>query len=276
MEVSDPAAAAAAAAAHAAAAARLAVYAAALDAGPAVRRGEGWFAVVTGVASNDLNGVVAGSPDVLTDGVLHDVLRWISDAGVPASLLVPDPGARLTSVLLDHGAEPERTGWWSTGPVTPATPPEPLHRDEAPALVHAVTTTTGLDTWLDVADRCGWIDDDADRRARADLYRAVGLDHPRLRHWVAVTADDGPVGMASSFLDRDVVDLCNLGVVESAQRRGIGTALARLRLDHGATAGATHAVSALSPDGWELYRGLGFRTVPVVADTWFYLPTATT
>ena len=28
-----------------------------------------------------------------------------------------------------------------------------------------------------------------------------------------------------------------------------------------------------SPEGWRLQKTLGFRSVPVVADTWFYLPT---
>jgi hypothetical protein len=31
-------------------------------------------------------------------------------------------------------------------------------------------------------------------------------------------------------------------------------------------------VSALSPDGWQLYRSLGFVSVPVESDRWFYLP----
>jgi ribosomal protein S18 acetylase RimI-like enzyme len=253
-------------AAHRCAAARLELYAAALD-GSSVRRGEGWAAVVTGVQSNDLNGIVTASSKVLPGAQLDDVWRWMADAAVPASLLTPEPDAGFTARLTGRGAEPERTGWWATGPLRVETSPSAV-----PVVVRSVANTADLGAWLDVAELCGWVDDGADRAARADLYLAVGLDHPRLRHWVAWSAAGEPVGMASSFLDGDVVDLCNLAVVESAQRQGIGTALTLRRLRHGVEAGAVQAVSALSPDGWALYRGLGFRSVPVVPDTWFYLP----
>ncbi|HEY5847582.1 MAG TPA: hypothetical protein VIT42_12410 [Microlunatus sp.] len=41
---------------------------------------------------------------------------------------------------------------------------------------------------------------------------------------------------------------------------------------HAVSRDATVVVSALSPDGWELQRTLGFRSVPVVSDTCFDLP----
>lgn len=253
-------------AAHRCAAARLGLYAGALGCS-SVRRGEGWSAVVTGVQSNDMNGVVTTCSNVLPDAQLDDVLRWIADAEVPASFLTPEPDVGLTARLTGRGAESERTGWWTTGPVRVE-----VSASVVPVDVRPVASPADLDAWLDVAELCGWIEDGGDRSARAKLYLAVGLDHPRLRHWVAWTTGGEPVGMASSFLDGDVVDLCNLAVVEPAQRQGIGTALTARRLRHAAETGAVQAVSALSPDGWQLYRGRGFRSVPVVPDTWFYLP----
>jgi GNAT superfamily N-acetyltransferase len=62
-------------------------------------------------------------------------------------------------------------------------------------------------------------------------------------------------------------------VAESHRRRGIGRALVAARLADAAIRGATRVVSAPSPEGWLLQQTLGFRRVPVVADTWFYLPT---
>jgi GNAT superfamily N-acetyltransferase len=129
-----------------------------------------------------------------------------------------------------------------------------------------------LEKWLDVAAECGWIEDDSDRQARHRLYLALGLDDRALTHWLALERGQ-PVGFASSFLDANVIDLCNLGVAESHRRRGIGRALVTARLADAARRGATTVVSAPSPEGWRLQQTLGFRRVPVVADTWFYLPT---
>jgi GNAT superfamily N-acetyltransferase len=129
-----------------------------------------------------------------------------------------------------------------------------------------------FEKWLNVAAECGWVEDDSDREARHRLYRALGLDGGALTHWLALDHDQ-PVGFASSFLDANVIDLCNLGVAESHRRRGIGRALVTARLADAVQRGATRVVSAPSPEGWLLQRTLGFRRVPVVPDTWFYLPT---
>jgi GNAT superfamily N-acetyltransferase len=78
--------------------------------------------------------------------------------------------------------------------------------------------------------------------------------------------------MASAFLDGDVVDLCNLAVLEGDRRRGVGTALIDVRLGEAAARGATRAVSAVTPEGWTVYQRRGFRSVPVLRDVCFYLP----
>jgi ribosomal protein S18 acetylase RimI-like enzyme len=122
-----------------------------------------------------------------------------------------------------------------------------------------------------VARACGWSDNKRDEDARSRLYRAVGLDDSELAHWVAYDGDR-PVGMASSWLQGSVVDLCNLAVMESYRRQGIGRELALVRIRAAHEAGATSIVAALSLDGWELYRTLGFESVPVIPNRWFYLP----
>ena len=70
-----------------------------------------------------------------------------------------------------------------------------------------------------------------------------------------------PVAFASSYVDADVIDLCNLGVAESHRRRGIGRALVAARLADAAQRGATTVVSTPSPEGWRLQQALGFRSV---------------
>jgi ribosomal protein S18 acetylase RimI-like enzyme len=77
---------------------------------------------------------------------------------------------------------------------------------------------------------------------------------------------DQPVGFASSYLDVNVIDLCNLGVAESYRRRGIGRDLIAARLADAASCGATTVASAPSREGWRIQQALGFRRVPVIAD----------
>ena len=252
-------------AAQHAAEARLAAYAAAP--GTAVRRGRDWFAVRTDVDSNDMNGVVSEVQAEISADLADDLVGWFRAGAVSASWLTTRPDPQLTRTLLSAGARADRSGHWSGRSMpTPARPPD------AGVEVVRVVSDHHLEEWLDVAAECGWIEDDSDRQARRRLYLALGLDGAALTHWLALDRDQ-PVGFASSFLDAKVIDRCDLGVAESHRRRGIGRALVAARLADAAPRGATTVVSAPSPEGWWLQQTLGFRSVPVVADTWFYLPT---
>lgn len=248
--------------AHDAARARLSALAAVT--GVQVRRGEHWLAVCTGADSNDLNGVVSGAEVEITADLVTDLSVFFSAAGVPASWLTEHADPRWTWALEAAGAHPERTGHWS-GRAIGSTLPLAPHVGVA-----RVTSADDLERWLDVAASCEWVESVDDREARRRLYTGIGFDDTQLSHWLATVGDE-PVGFASSFIDGDVVDLCNLGVTEAWRRRGIGTALVAARLEHAADRGCRLAVSAPSPDGWQLQRRLGFHTVPVIADTCFYL-----
>jgi GNAT superfamily N-acetyltransferase len=250
-------------AAHHAAIRRLLHYASAPDC--ELRRGDGWVAVRTGAHSNDLNGVVSEPGAPISPATAADVIRWFGRT--PASWYVARPDSRLTDLLVAAGARPERLGRSSGGSLS-----DVVAEDGPGVGVLRVAEPGQLDTWLDLAAACGWLDDPDDRATRRGLYAAVGLDGPGpLRHWLSVV-DDEPVGFATSFLVDGTVDLCNLGVLPSWRRRGVGRALVLARLRDAARWGATRLVSAPSPDGWQLQRTLGFRNVPVVADTCFYLP----
>lgn len=251
-------------AAQHAAEARLAAFAAAPDV--AVRSGRGWFAVRTGVDSNDMNAVVSTRQAKISQQLVEDLIAWFRAAGASASWLTSRPYPQLTQTLLAAGARPERNGHWSGRGM-----PTEVRQPDAGVDVVRVVSEHDLNLWLDVAAGCGWIEADRDRHARRRLYLAIGLDDGDLTHWLALDQDQ-PVGFASSYLDANVIDLCNLGVAESHRPRGIGRALVAARLADAAQRGASTVVSAPSPEGWRLQQALGFRSVPVVADTWFYLP----
>ena len=256
-------------AAHRSAMSRLRHYAEASVA--EVRQGDGWIAVRTGVESNDLNGVVSVRGADVSSSLAAELIGWFADCGTPASWLTERADERLTEVLVKAGASPERSGRWS-GCAMLTAGATAVHRG-ADVDVVRVTTEGDLASWLDLAAACGWILNAQDRETRRRLYSELVLGHDAaLRNWLAVVGDV-PVCFASSYVADGVVDLCNLGVLASHRRHGIGRAMTAARIADGAKAAST-IVSAPSHDGWLLQRSLGFSNVPVVADTCFYLHAA--
>ena len=63
-----------------------------------------------------------------------------------------------------------------------------------------------------------------------------------------------------------------VAVADDERRRGIGRALALTRLREATQRGSTIATLSPSPDGFELYRRLGFTVQPIPAGRWFHLP----
>ena len=249
-----------------ASAARLRLYAE--SPGTLVRSGEGWLAVAAGTRSNDQNGVISEPGAISTPALVHELVQWFAHAALPASWLLAGDDSWLTAELIRSGARPENTGWWAGGEIGA----DVLHRTAPGVVVTRVTSSDEFDECLDVAQACAWFDDAADRRAYRDLYASIGFASDRVTHWVA-RRDSTAVGMATMFAATlQTVELCNLAVVPSERRRGIGTALASTRLTAAQARGARRAVSALSPDGWQLYRTMGFVSTRVTPNRCFYLP----
>ena len=213
-----------------------------------------------------MNGLVSIDGDVPASDVAA-LVGWFHTRDLPASWLTVRPAPALTAALIAAGANPERSGWWMGRPLLA----EPGRADPAGVDIRRVTDGDDLDAWLSVAMTCGWIDDADDREARRRLYLGVGLDDVRLRHWIG-RLDGVPIAMATSWVDVDTVDLCNLAVVDAFRGRGIGRALVSHRVRDAVQSGVTNAVLAPSPDGARLYGQLGYDTVAVIPDTCFYLP----
>jgi GNAT superfamily N-acetyltransferase len=237
------------------------------------RGGPGVLAVATGVSSNTENGVVCSELDPATaDGTIAELVGWFRARRLPASWLCEEDvePRDLRERLVAHGCRPERTGV-DMGARLVAAGDERIGRPAGVAIAR-VGNTRRLDEWLEVAAACELCVDDADRSARRRLYLSLGLERDRpLRHYVA-SRGRTPVGLASLFLAGETAVLEQVAVVPEARRRGIGRALARMRLVIARRAGCRHAVLAPSPEGAALYRSLGFTTSPTPPDRWFYLP----
>ena len=86
----------------------------------------------------------------------------------------------------------------------------------------------------------------------------AGVD-PRPFHLLLAGLDGRTVGSALAF---DLVGNCgiyNVSTLEPARRRGIGTALTALALQHAAARGCRTATLQATPMAERIYAGLGFR-----------------
>ena len=149
-------------------------------------------------------------------------------------------------------------------------------RWEAPVGIdaRAVASERDLDAWLDVAGACGWHENAADRLAWRTLFLDLGLaPSAPIRLYVALR-DNRAVGMASAFYAGTLALLTTVAVPVDERRRGIGRALASMRMSEACERGCNTAVLAPTPDGARLYEALGFETHRQPPDRWLYLPTA--
>jgi GNAT superfamily N-acetyltransferase len=237
---------------------------------PQITAGEG-FAVSTGLASNTENGAVI-APSVLDHpNELDDLLAWLRERAVPASVIVTgSPSSEATVRLIDRGLEPERTGnnmgRLLTGlDADVAGPPDPRWQitevDDAQSL---------RDNHRVYADD-GWWDGPGELDHHCEIAARLGFGPGRpVRHWT-VRHQGAPVGAATSFRFDDAVLLARVCVAAPLRRQGIGTVLTRARLAAAVGDGAVRAVLMPSPDGYHLHRSCGFDLAPVRPDRWFYL-----
>jgi len=236
---------------------------------------DGVEVVVTGLHSNDLNGVLSSAADATGPAVARAV-RVMARHGVPATWLVTDDAVPLQAhpALIEAGWRPELTGWVRGAPTCevlaglvgsarPTVQPEP------------VRTSRHFHEWLDVAAAVWTADlDPRGRAGRARLAEELGLSPgAAVQHWVARDGGGAAVGNASAFLAPEVgvVLVEHLNTVPAARRRGVARGLLRAVLEEAQRRGCPEVVLEPSPDGVPLYDAVGLRAEQAQVPREYYL-----
>jgi GNAT superfamily N-acetyltransferase len=223
-------------------------------AGEGFRRGHGVLAVATGELSNIDNGIVLERDDV-DEQTIAELVAWFR---APASLICSgfEASEELRARLGRAGLREETTGVTTGADLRDLPLLEPV-APEGISIGQAVTADDRQD-WLRVASETGLFEEH-DRRLLP------------LRHWVA-RRGSRPVGLATAFFTSSTVLLEHVAVIEEERRKGIGTALALVRLHEARRFGCSLAVFGTTLESEALFRPLGFTTEPVQGRRWFYLP----
>jgi ribosomal protein S18 acetylase RimI-like enzyme len=237
-----------------------------------VRERGGSFAVRTLVRSNAENGVVSDGVAPVPAAVIDELVAWFAQHERPACWLCADGPSRVETARRLEGAgcradleAREMHAALRHLDLRDQSPPDGVE-------IRLVSNGSDIDGWLDIAGHCDWYDGPAQRDVWRALYVSVGFaGTPPIRLYLA-TRGDRPVGIASAFYVGRTVFMTAVAVADDERRRGIGRALALTRLREATQHGSTIATLSPSPDGFELYRRLGFTVQPIPAGRWFHLP----
>jgi hypothetical protein len=104
----------------------------------------------------------------------------------------------------------------------------------------------------------------ASGQAWSEAARRLRLRDLPWTQWVA-SLDGAPAGLGLSFVGAGVVGLYGIGTLETARRRGVGSALTLVPMLQAHDAGYRAAVLQSTPDGEQVYPRLGFRTYCTVS-----------
>ncbi len=231
--------------------------------------GEG-FALVTGLARNDRNGVVCSRlSDSTADDQIADVLRWLRDRRAPGQWLIEERTQPLDlgQHLERAGCRPELTAVFMArrlaGLELTGRPPEGVEiKDilDLPALAEAWTAFGPA------------YNEPEERKRELAVLASLGLGAERsFRHYVA-RRDGRAIGIASSFASGSTLLLAELSVLEDERRRGVGHALVLHALVESRAAGCTVAVLGPTPDSAPFYEKLGFALCRYPSVRTFYTP----
>jgi GNAT superfamily N-acetyltransferase len=227
------------------------------------------FAVSTGLMSNSENGAVIGQDLLDRLDAFDALLSWLRGRAVPASVIATGPlSPDAIAALIERDLEPDNTGNVMGRQLSD------FRTDGSPLPDLQVREVLDLP---ELRDNCGvyaedgWWEEpgDLDRHLEVAVQCGFGPGRP-IRHWTAYQ-QAAAVGAVTSFQFEDAALLVSCCVSEPWRRRGIGAALTRAGLTAAASAGGARAVLAPSPEGYHLYRSLGFRPAPVHPHRWFYL-----
>jgi hypothetical protein len=101
-------------------------------------------------------------------------------------------------------------------------------------------------------------------RSWVDAARRLRFADLPWTYWIA-SLDGDPAGIGLSYLGAGVVGIYGIGTLESARRRGVGSALTLVPMLAAHEAGYAAAILQSTPDGALVYPRLGFRTYCTVS-----------
>jgi ribosomal protein S18 acetylase RimI-like enzyme len=209
--------------------------------------------VVTGIDSNDHNGVVwarfAGADAGARIAALVDRFR----ASGPPALWHLDAASRpadLAERLAAVGCRRLAPGVCMTAALRELPVPA-----AAPGLtVERVADASALAAWMDVWGTL----DDGPRAPRERLYASLGLGAERPLQLYLARLDGEPAAVSQLFLGRAAAGLYCVTTRPDARRRGVGTAVVLAALRAARARGYEVAVLGPTPESRAMYARLGF------------------
>jgi hypothetical protein len=213
---------------------------------------EGATIAATGVPLSALNLAFVLSAVSDPEATVTAVMERFEGLGVPFLLIARSDGdPALPGAASAHGL-----GWVGDTPGMGAEPvpgssaaqAESLRTTPVDRRSHrdfAAVTASAFDLPLDVV---------------MDVFGPALLEAPGVAGWVGYV--DGEAAATSlAIITGDTVGVYNVATIPWLRRRGLGTHMTRLALEHGVRAGCRRAVLQASPTGRPVYGRMGFRTV---------------
>jgi GNAT superfamily N-acetyltransferase len=213
---------------------------------------EGATIAATGVTLSALNlaFVIAPVPD--PHATVTAVVERFEKLGVPFLLIARSDG----DPALPAAAEARGLGWVGDTPGMGAEPVpgssekrvESLRTVPVDRRSHrdfAAVTASAFELPLDVVQ---------------DVFGLPLLEAPGVAGWAGYV-DEEAAATSVAMATGDTVGVYNVATMPWLRRRGLGTHMTRLALEHGIQAGCGRAVLQASPTGRPLYERMGFRTV---------------
>lgn len=247
--------------------------------GSIVRNLEGWYA-----AQADVPGMeVHRDPDITW--MLSNGATW-ANSGVSLRFSSVNAGRRIDQILEYYAERGRAAGFWVDHEATPANIEELLKQcglrcrkrfpgmrcdlDELPKPPIPkgirIIQTPHHSMYLRHAHPYFGPITTAIRRHELNRLAHLAAQWPkRFFDFVALAADNRPVGACSMFLDDGVVGFYDVGVLEQERNKGIGSAIMAHALRFARQHNATQAVLLASGMGYGMYRRVGFREVCQIA-----------
>lgn len=218
-----------------------------------LRETDGLFAFVSGYPFAYFNGCVVTKEATATQ--LEEVLEWVRAHGVPYRVWI------AMNLADELGAVAERRGLERAARPYPNMALSPI--PEAPT--HATGVTTRMhseaerDEFLDVV-----VDLGLDRELAERVYSPGFVTDDDVQLFTA-SLEGRDVGTSIAIRSGNAGGVYNVGVLEEARRRGVGTALTWAAVGASRAWGCDVAVLQASEMAFALYEAMGFRTVVAYA-----------